>query len=96
MNRPEKRWIVVGAYAIDAESVLFINTAARWFGAAEGDDVRDAWGEVPPSRQVERTGVEVVFAWHRDHPPLRFVDGSREAEDLKLFVRTVASVPRDA
>jgi hypothetical protein len=92
MNRDEKRWIVAGAYAIDADSVLYINTAARWYGAADGDEVRDAWDEVPPSRQVERTGVEVVFTWHRERPPLRFPDGSREADDLKAFVRS-AVVP---
>jgi hypothetical protein len=95
MTRPEKRWLVAGAYAIDADSVLFINTAARWLGAAEGDSERDAWGEVPPSRQVERAGVEVVFAWHLERPPLRFLDGTREAEDLKAFVRSIPPAPRD-
>jgi hypothetical protein len=87
VTRSEKRWIVAGNYAIDADAVLYINTAARFMGAADGDDVRDAWGEVPPARQVERTGVEVVWCWPREREPLRFLDGTAEAEDLRAFVR---------
>jgi hypothetical protein len=56
----------------------------------------DAWGDVTPTRQVERTGVEVVFAWHRELPPLRFADCTREAEDLKAFVRSVATARLDS
>lgn len=93
MSRNAKQWIVVGAYAIDAEYVLYINTEARWLGEAEGDLVRDAWGEVPPSRLTERSGVEVVFKYVRDEKPLRFPNGSREAEDLRTFVRSAAVPP---
>ncbi|WP_143206360.1 hypothetical protein [Singulisphaera sp. GP187] len=96
MIEPKKSWLAAGAYVIDAASVLYINTSARWLGAAEGDSERDDWGEVPPSRQVERTGVEVHFGWHPDRTPLRFLDGTREAEDLNAFVRSAASAPRDA
>lgn len=72
------------------DAVLYINTAARFMGSAEGDEVRDAWGEIPPSRQVERTGVEVVWIWMRDQPPLRFPDGTPEADDLRAFVNAAA------
>jgi hypothetical protein len=87
----EKRWIVAGDYAIDADQVLYINAGATWLGAAEADDAHDAWGEVPPSRQVTRTGVEVVWVWSRDTPPLRFADGSREAADLRDFVKAAST-----
>ncbi len=87
------RWIVAGTYVIDGSAVLYINTAARWRGPAEGDEVRDAWGEVPPSREVERSGVEVVWTWSRDREPLRFSDGSREAEDLRRLAQSLRESP---
>ncbi len=85
-----KRWIVVGAYAIDAAYVLYINTEARWLGEPEGDVSRVAWGEVPPSNLTQRSGVEVVFTYTKEDKPLRFPDGSREADDLRAFVRSAA------
>jgi hypothetical protein len=41
---------------------------------------------------VERTGVEVVM-WVHGEPPLRFFDGTPEAEDLKAFVRAQSTNP---
>jgi hypothetical protein len=90
MDRPS--WIKAGSYAINAGSVYWINTAARWMGEPEGDTPRDAWGEVPPGSMVEQSGVEVVF-FVADNKPLRFVDGSPEAEDLKRFVQAQGREP---
>ena len=84
MDRPS--WIRAGSYAINAGAVYWINAAARWRGEPDGDPPRDAWGEVPPGSLIDRSGVEVVF-FVKDDKPLRFVDGSPEAEDLKRFVQ---------
>src|SRR5581483_7401623 len=91
--RQEKRWIVAGSYVIDADDILYINTAARWRGPAEGEEARDAWGEVPTSRHVEITGVEVVWNWLHEREPLRFPDGSREADDLRRFAQSLQRRP---
>ncbi len=86
------KWIKAGSYAINAGSVYWINTAAKWMGAPEGDAPRDAWGEVPPGELVERSGVEVVMFLNEDKA-LRFVDGSPEAEDLRRFVQAQGQIP---
>jgi len=88
-------WIKAGAFAINAGSVYWINTAAKWLGEPDGEVPRDAWGEVPPSQRLERTGVEVVFFIH-DRDPLRFPYGSPEAEDLRRFVEAAGQTKAPA
>ncbi len=88
----EFRWIKAGSYAINAGSVFWINTAAKWMGDPEDDAPRDAWGEVPPGQRVERSGVEVFMILGNDKA-LRFVDGSPEAEGLKRFVQAQGQNP---
>ena len=87
-------WIRAGAYAFNARSIHYINTAAKWLGEPADEVPRDAWGEFSPNDMVEYTGVEVVFLFGHDDPPkLQFPDGSPEAEDLRRFVEA-AGLPR--
>jgi hypothetical protein len=80
-------WIKAGSYVINAELVFWINTEAKWMGEPEGGAPKDAWGEIPPVLQVERTGVEVILMTY-ESKTLRFVDGSPAADDLKRFAES--------
>jgi hypothetical protein len=73
-----KGWIKAGRFAINADVVHWINAAARWRGEPDGDTPRDP---------AEHAGVEVVF--FSGDRPLRFADGTPEAEDLRRFVGRV-------
>jgi hypothetical protein len=83
MERPS--WIKAGNYAINGGFVVWIDTAATWMSDPDPVIPKPA-GELPHD-PVRRTGVEVTMMGY-DRPPLRFPDGSAEAEELKRFVQS--------